>query len=273
METQNKLSTFGITSSELPITNTGKVKTRHHQQWIKSRVAIDMGRMKVLEECFHRKMQQQQYRQQHGAAVVGDLSSMLPTYDEYLLFKGDEPIIHPMTNDVLFCKGGNVKNVNHYGTIEFANLVECALMEHVIGIPAEDRIKRRESIIQEIIDEVKSHGGRFLTLDKKSSTGGCCCWVEIKSSPDLHNRVSTSLYDHKRRLKGKVKTRMAKHRRSASSAMLMENAASYSNPSLFKRCKVGNYNGKRRTPASGSSSMLWGGSGMTGNNGGSSPMN
>lgn len=45
-----------------------------------------------------------------------------------------------------------------------------------------------------------------MTLDKKLP--GAYCWVEIEKGPDLHDRVATSLYDHKRRLASKLKTKL-----------------------------------------------------------------
>ena len=224
METQNRLMTFGITVSELPITSTGAIKARHHSQWIKSRKVIDLIRMKALEQCFHTKMQRPQQ----------DLFAMHPTYDDYLLFKGEEPIMHPMIDDVLFSKGGNIKNVTHYGTVEFADLVDFTLTESASSYgappPAEQNRKQRKAVRQAIIDEVHIRGGRFLMLDKKFAGG--CCWVEIKSSSYLHNRVSTFVYDHGRRRKTKQKNRRS------IKAMLAEKAGGASNPTLLKRRKI-----------------------------------
>jgi hypothetical protein len=152
-----------------------------------------------------------------------------PTYDEYLSELDIEPIMHPMINDVLFSKGG--KNVTHYGNIEFSDLMKRSLLQYVaIGsgvvpgggggdcgvqhaattritmtpaIHHQDRAQRK-AIRQAIVDEIQSRGGRFLTTNKCSvkATG---CWIEIDPGPDLHDRIATSLYDHKRRLAVKLK--------------------------------------------------------------------
>lgn len=209
IETQYKLTTFGIPVSELPITSTGAIKTKHHMQWIKTRKAIDAPRMKSLEECYNNKIkQQQEQKQQQQQATTShqlfgvDFCAYPPTFDEFLKHHGKEPIIHPMINDVLFSKGG--KNVTHYGNIEFTDLMKRSLMEYVSGTPVQNR-KMRKAIRQTIVDEVQARGGRFLTLDKKLQGG--YCWTEIEKGPDLHDRIATSLYDHKRRLAAKLKVK------------------------------------------------------------------
>jgi len=205
LETQYKLMTFGIPVSELPITSTGAIKTKHHMQWIKTRKAIDCARMKSLEECYNIKMKRRQEQKQRRALSSPQMFvnfCTYPTYDEFLEVHGEEPISHPMINDVLFSKGG--KNVTHYGNIEFADLMKRALMKYVSGTPVQNR-KMRKAIRQAIVDEVGKRGGRFLTLDKKLPGG--CCWTEIEKGPDLHDRIATSLYDHKRRLAAKLKVK------------------------------------------------------------------
>eukprot|EP00531_Pseudo-nitzschia_arenysensis_P015003 CAMPEP_0116126620 /NCGR_PEP_ID=MMETSP0329-20121206/6425_1 /TAXON_ID=697910 /ORGANISM="Pseudo-nitzschia arenysensis, Strain B593" /LENGTH=669 /DNA_ID=CAMNT_0003620707 /DNA_START=29 /DNA_END=2038 /DNA_ORIENTATION=+ len=211
METQYKLMTFGIPVTDFPITSTGGIKTKHHTQWTKTRKAIDASRMKSLEECYNKKMQLQHDQEQQGATSSQyciDYYSYPPTYEEFLQHHGKEPIIYPMINDVLFSKGG--KNVSHYGNIEFTDLMKRSLLKYVSGTetirgtPVQNR-KRRKEIRQKIVDEVQARGGRFLTLDKKLPGG--YCWAEIEEGPDLHDRIATSLYDHKRRLASKLKVK------------------------------------------------------------------
>ena len=237
--------TFGIPVSELPITSTGAIKIKNLFQWIKTRKAIDLSRMKTLEECYNKNTREQQEQKQQlqeqqqqryfsmssssnssscsgfssscssntsqhrPQSIFSSSSSSLslasdfcayPTYQEFLTHHGEEPIIHPMINDVLFSKGG--KNITHYGNIEFTDLMKRSLMEYVAGKPVQNR-KMRKSIRQAIVDEVQARGGRFLKLDKKLLGG--CCWTEIEEGPDLHDRIATSLYDHKRRLAAKLK--------------------------------------------------------------------
>uniref|UniRef100_A0A7S4EL90 DUF6824 domain-containing protein n=1 Tax=Pseudo-nitzschia australis TaxID=44445 RepID=A0A7S4EL90_9STRA len=204
METQYKLMTFGIPVSELPITSTGGVKTKHHLQWIRTRKALDTARMKSLEGCYNTKMlrRQQEEKQRVGAGGAAPCNKFCayPTYEDFMSFHGEEPIIHPMINDVLFSKGG--KNVSHYGNIEFTDLMKRSLIDYVRGTPLHNR-KMRKAIRQSIVDEVQNRGGRFLTLDRKLRGG--YCWTEIQEGPDLHDRIATSLYDHKRRLAAKLK--------------------------------------------------------------------
>lgn len=196
METQYKLMTFGIPVSELPITSTGAIKVKYHLQWIKTRKALDSSRTKSFEECC-KKLQE---RNRKKDSLLSNELRNYPTYDEFLAIHGKEPIFHPMINDVLFSKGG--KNVSHYGNIEFTDLMKRSLMQYVSNTPVQNR-KMRKAIRQSIVNEIRDRGGRFLTLDKKLVGG--YCWTEIQEGPDLHDRIATSLYDHKRRLAAKLK--------------------------------------------------------------------
>lgn len=205
-ETQYKLMTFGILASELPITNTGAIKMKHHLFWIKTRRAIDASRMNSWKACIKEIQREEEENQKQPKAKTSqevfqiEYCPFPPSYDEYFKYHGNEPIIHPMINDVLFSKGG--KNVAHYGNIEFADLMKRSLLKCVPGTPVENR-KMRKAIRQSIVDEVQGRGGRFLMLDKKLSGG--YFWTEIRVGPDLHDRIATSLYDHKRRLTAKLK--------------------------------------------------------------------
>ena len=212
--------TFGIPVTEFPITSTGATKTKHYMQWMKTRKAIDASRMKSLEGCYNKKIQLRREQEQQGAPTSQSMHCMdyytyPPTYEEFLQNHGKEPITYPMMNDVLFSKGG--KNVTHYGNIEFTDLMKRSLLKYVSGAknvpgtPLQNRNRRKE-IRQNIVDEIQARGGRFLTLDKKLPGG--YCWTEIEKGPDLHDRIATSLYDHKRRLASRLK---AKTHRSATS--------------------------------------------------------
>jgi hypothetical protein len=165
METQYKLLTFGITVADFPSTHTGSIKVKNHLQWIKTRRAIDAARR-------HR-----------------------------VTFSG---ILHPGVNDVLFSKGGNQ---NHHGNYEFKSLIESLLSQerykHAFVSRSNRHIQdreQREAIRHDIICQILARGGRFLALDK----GGW--WVELPiDSPDLHEKVATSLYDHQKRLEARTK--------------------------------------------------------------------
>jgi len=201
-ETNYDLLTFGIPVSELPITSTGVTKTKHHSQWIKTRKAIDASRMKSLEGCYSiTKQRQEQYHSITSSQFLSfDFCTYPPTYDQFLKYHRQEPIIHPMVNDVLFSKGG--KNITHFGNIEFTDLLKNALTEYVTITPLHSR-KIRKAIRQSIMEKVRARGGRFLTLDK--TLPGGYCWIEITNESGLHDRIATSLYDHRRRLAAKKK--------------------------------------------------------------------
>lgn len=170
METQYKLLTFGINVVDIPLTQTGSIKIKNHLQWIKTRRAMDEAR-------------------RQGMAFAGTS--------------------HPGTNDVLFSKGGNQK---HHGNYEFKSVIESLLSQdrykNVFINRSNRRIQdreQREAIRHEIICQIQTRGGRFLALEK----GGW--WVELPvDSPELHDKVATSVYDHQKRLEARLKQKRTK---------------------------------------------------------------
>ena len=54
---------------------------------------------------------------------------------------------------------------------------------------------------QEVIALVHARNGRFLERDPE----GRGWWVEITDMPNLHTRLYSALYDHKKRMKGRQK--------------------------------------------------------------------
>jgi hypothetical protein len=103
---------------------------------------------------------------------------------------------HYGTNDVLFSKGGN------------QNLLSQDRYKNVFVNRSNRRIQdreQREAIRHEIICQIQARGGRFLALEK----GGW--WVELPvASPDLHDKVATSVYDHQKRLEARLKQKRTK---------------------------------------------------------------
>ncbi|KAL3922347.1 MAG: hypothetical protein SGILL_002257 [Bacillariaceae sp.] len=170
LETQYKLLTFGINASEFPLTHSGSIKLKNHERWMKTRRVIDEARV--------------QGRHFNGIVVPGVF-------------------------DVLFSKGGNQ---HHHGNHEFKCAIESLLYQERyqnMFVSRKDRRivdrSQREAIRQELITEVHARNGRFLALDE----GGW--WVELPSdSPDLLDKIATSVYDHHKRLEARKKQKKNK---------------------------------------------------------------
>ncbi|KAG7369266.1 hypothetical protein IV203_032009 [Nitzschia inconspicua] len=108
--------------------------------------------------------------------------------------KVEKWILIPETNDVLF-RGGS-GNIYHYGNLEFELLVESKLPAYE---GSKDR-KVKKAVRAEVIDAVRSGGGRFLEMNKEHRN----VWVEVSDMEALHNKLYAFFYQHKKRLESRA---------------------------------------------------------------------
>jgi hypothetical protein len=104
-------------------------------------------------------------------------------------------IFIPETNDVLF-RGGS-GNPHHYGNLEFELIVESKLSAYYATTDSE----AKRDIRQEVVDVVKSRGGRLLEISKEHKYR----WVEITDMEALQNKLYAYFYQHKKRLDTRAK--------------------------------------------------------------------
>jgi hypothetical protein len=149
-ETRYQLFSYGINAEELPITSTGTIKLKNHLRWIKSRRNVDNARQ----------------HEEHNALITG--------------------VFHPGVNDVLFNRGGNT---DHYGNLEFHQIIESKLDAYLGAIDG----TTRTSIRDEVIASVRRRNGRFLQMTKLG------WWEEITNPKGITDKVTKALYDLKRK--------------------------------------------------------------------------
>jgi hypothetical protein len=126
IEIQYNLSGYGIPSDQLPVTDSGNVKTKNLNQWIRVR--------KVFE----------------GTASAGENQRQ----------RMSQSIIEcPGSNDVIFRLGQAY--LCHPGNVHFRGLIESKLDDHNAATSSEAKV----NITWWIIEQVEQNGGRFLTWD------------------------------------------------------------------------------------------------------------
>ncbi|KAG7344704.1 hypothetical protein IV203_032235 [Nitzschia inconspicua] len=169
IECQYSLMCFGIPADQLPVTNSGKVKTKPNLRLLKALQFIDSCSADNTGSVgfpFQQQQQQQPHQQQ---------------------FDG---ILFPNVKDVLFSRGGSAKR--HFGNIEFQGLLESAFIKYnTMGSPTYQRVQLACS---EVLDVILSSGGRLLTLHRDGAW-----WVEIVDPVERQSRIKAAWYDHIRR--------------------------------------------------------------------------
>lgn len=167
MEIQYHLHGYGIPVDQIPITDTGNVKTKNLFQWIRVR--------KFLEAS----------RSNGGAGVSSDSECSQNASLIHLV------IDCPNMNDVIF--RGKHAYLSHPGNAMFRGLIESRYDEHNSLTTTDEKVQVTWSIIQ----EVEKKNGRFLVWDKNG------CWSELTDRMQVRTKVAGALKDHKRRLKAR----------------------------------------------------------------------
>ena len=170
MEIQYHLHGYGIPVDQIPITDTGNIKTKNLFQWIRVR--------KYLES----------QRGYNSTAVSSDSESSM-TQNIHLT------IDCPNMNDVIF--RGKHAYLSHPGNAMFRALIESRYEEHNKLTTTDAKVQVTWSIIK----EVENKNGRFLVWDNNG------CWREMTDRTQIRTKVAGALKDHKRRLKARSNIR------------------------------------------------------------------
>lgn len=166
MEIQYHLHGYGIPVDQIPITETGNIKTKNLFQWIRVR--------KYLESL----------RGFHPSNVYSDSESSAGSTVHLT-------IDCPNMNDVIF--RGKHAYLSHPGNAMFRGLIESRYEEHI-------KLKTTDAKVQVtwgIIEEVEKKRGRFLVWDNNG------CWREMTDRMQIRTKVAGALKDHKRRLRAR----------------------------------------------------------------------
>ena len=94
---------------------------------------------------------------------------------------------HPQNHDIIFRQGGHTLR---QGNMDFLLLLE-PYMDSYFSASSKEKKKIRETIIQGAMEK----GCQFLELDRESGM-----WMKICDVETLHKKVTTTMYDHKKRL-------------------------------------------------------------------------
>lgn len=164
VEIQYHLHGYGIPVDQIPITDTGNIKTKNLLQWIRVR--------KFLES-------------NSSNGVTSSDSESSGNSAMHLA------IDCPNMNDVIF--RGKHACLSHPGNAMFRGLIESKHEEHNKATTTDAKVQ----LTWDIIGEVETKNGRFLVWDKNG------CWREMTNRNQIRTKVAGALKDHKRRLKAR----------------------------------------------------------------------
>ena len=168
MEIQYHLHGYGIPVDQIPITDTGNIKTKNLFQWIRVRRYLESPR-----------------NQNNNTSCVSSDSECSAASNFYLR------IDCPNMNDVIF--RGKHAYLSHPGNSMFRGLIESRYAEHNKLTTTDAKVQ----VTWSIIDEVEKKNGRFLVWDNNGY------WHEMMDRMQIRTKVAGALKDHKRRLKAR----------------------------------------------------------------------
>jgi hypothetical protein len=146
-----ELETFGISAHMIPInSNTGSLKTQNFTKWINMRMTRE----------------EQMSRAANAAAVASGGRIDVATAEQHYIFPWIEC---PTQQDVLLGRGRPI--MNHKGNVTMRELVGLNLNRFNVT----NHKHERTSIIEEVVQAIKSAGGRFLREDHNMNG----FWIEV----------------------------------------------------------------------------------------------
>jgi hypothetical protein len=163
LENQYNLHGYGIPVDQLPVTDTGNVKTKNLLQWIKVRKAWESSNRFLISE--------------------DPLESSSSTSSS-----SSSTIECPGMNDVVFRSGQAC--LSHPGNVMFRGLIEAKYPEHTQSSSSEVKV----AITWWIMDQVEQRNGRFLTWDNG-------WWKQVVDRQQIRCKIASAFKDQKRRLK------------------------------------------------------------------------
>ena len=181
MEIQYNLHGYGIPVDQIPITDTGNIKTKNLLQWIRVRKFLEASRNNNNGN-----------NNTTATTVLSDSESSCNSGGISLT------IDCPNMNDVIF--RGKHAYLSHPGNAMFRGLIESRYAEHNKLTTTDAKVQ----VTWNIIEEVEKKNGRFLVWDNNG------CWKEMRERMQIRTKVAGALKDHKRRLKAR-KNRQVNH--------------------------------------------------------------
>lgn len=168
MEIQYHLHGYGIPVDQIPITDTGNIKTKNLLQWVRVRKFLESSRGNSSNE-----------------AMTSDSESSEAFNAIHLA------IDCPNVNDVIF--RGKHACLSHPGNAMFRSLIESKHEEHIRATTTDAKVK----VTWNIIEAVEQKNGQFLVWDNNG------CWRRMTNRNQIRTKVAGALKDHKRRLKAR----------------------------------------------------------------------
>ena len=183
-----ELMTYGVPVDVFPMTETGNIKTKNQQLWLKARRAVES------------------YEQKHGRPVidsslasndntnidadVDDSTATKSTAEDKANNSGvdDRPIECPRLDDVCFRYG--MAYQWHRGNARFRELLESHMVDHDEAISNDDKV----AVTHKILVELNKTNCRFLSWDRQG------WWYEITSQNAKRIKIAVAMKEHKKRL-------------------------------------------------------------------------
>jgi len=200
-ELKYQVGTFGVPVSQIPVTETGNIKTGSFHRWIVMRKIVETRREKEMASArlknrqfqtqsrLYSQMQQTNWQMQKQAQAHQTTEYTTANQNNVIEMSPTISFVeYPSLNDVAFRKG--VSLMHHPGNDYFHGLIQSKIVEHE---NASQTGKAR--IAWWVVDEIKNRNGRFLSWDNKG------WWAVLDDESKIRLRVAVFFREWKKHIK------------------------------------------------------------------------
>ncbi|VEU38827.1 unnamed protein product [Pseudo-nitzschia multistriata] len=200
IELKYQLGTFGVPVCQIPITETGNVKTGNFHKWIAMRKIVEEKKSADAASLSHRQSQLQLQPFLQTNVMNWNIQMQLQATlmsTQYMINKNMSTqngtnfnpttsfVEYPGLNDVAFRKGMSL--MHHPGNDYFHGLIQSKILEHDAASQS-----GKARIAWWVVDEIRKRKGRFLSWDQQG------WWVVLEDESKIRLKVAVFFREWKK---------------------------------------------------------------------------
>mmetsp|Transcript_62838 Transcript_62838/g.152991 ORF Transcript_62838/g.152991 Transcript_62838/m.152991 type:complete len:583 (+) Transcript_62838:224-1972(+) len=186
-----ELMTYGVPVEVFPMTETGNIKTKNQQLWLKARREIESYEHKHGRPAIDSGLPGYNTTKTDPDVVGSTMTKSTAKAQTKNNSVDDRPIECPRLDDVCFRYGMSYQW--HRGNARFRELLESHMVDHDDAVSNDEKV----AVTHEILDELDKTNCRFLAWDRQG------WWYEITERNAKRIKIAVAMKEHKKRIQAR----------------------------------------------------------------------